>query len=71
MNSRERVLMALNHEEPDRVPFQDSPWPSTIERWHNEGLPREISPAEYFDFEIVNFGADTCAYRKPHPVATV
>ena len=59
MNSRERVLMVLHHEEPDRVPFHDSPWVSTIERWHEEGLPTEISPAEYFDFEIVNFGADT------------
>jgi len=59
MTSRERILMALNHQEPDRVPFHDTPWLSTIERWHKEGLPRDISPAEYFDFEIVSFTADT------------
>ena len=59
MNARERVSMALNHEESDRIPFHDSPWVSTIERWHSEGLPGDISPAEHFDFEIVNFGADT------------
>ena len=59
MTSRERVLMALNHEEPDRVPFHDSPWVSAIQRWYNEGLPTDISPAQYFDFEIVTFGADT------------
>ncbi len=59
MTSRERILMALNHQEPDRVPFHDSPWVSTVERWHNEGLPKDISPAEYFDFAIVSFGADT------------
>ena len=59
MTSRERVSLALNHKEADRVPIQDSPWPSTIERWCKEGLPQDISPAEYFDYEIVRFAADT------------
>ena len=58
MTARERVLMALNHEEADRVPIHDGPWVSAIERWHDEGLPREVNPAEYFDFELVGFGAD-------------
>ena len=59
MTSRERVLMALNHEEADRIPIYDSPWVAAIERWHNEGLPEEANPAEYFDYEWVGFGADT------------
>ena len=59
MTSRERVLMALNHEEADRVPMHDSPWVSTIQRWHQEGLPHDPPAAEYFDFEIVTFSADT------------
>ncbi len=59
MTARERVLVALNHEEADRVPIHDGPWVSAIERWHDEGLPREVNPAEYFDFELVGFGADT------------
>jgi len=59
MTSRERVLMALNHEQADRIPITDSPWVSAIDRWHQEGLPREVNPAEYFDFEWVDFGADT------------
>ncbi len=59
MTSRERVLMALHHEEADRVPIHDSPWVSSIERWHQEGLPVDVNPAEYFDFEMVTFGADT------------
>ena len=59
MISRERVSAALNHEEADRVPIQDSPWAATIERWHKEGLPVTVNPAEYFDYEIVRFGADT------------
>jgi uroporphyrinogen decarboxylase len=59
MNSRERVLAALNHEEADRVPMHDSPWAASIARWHKEGMPDDVSPAEYFDYEIVSFGADT------------
>jgi uroporphyrinogen decarboxylase len=59
MISRDRVLAALHHEEADRVPIHDSPWLATIDRWRGEGLPSDISPAEFFDFEIVNFGADT------------
>jgi len=59
MISRERVSAALGHEESDRVPIQDSPWVAAIERWHREGMPAEVNPAEYFDYEIVRFGADT------------
>ena len=59
MNSRERVLAALNFEEADRIPIHDSPWAATIVQWQEEGLPMDISPAEYFDYEIVGFGADT------------
>ena len=58
MDSRERVLKALRHEEPDRVPIQDSPWGFTVERWKNEGMPRDMGPAEYFDYEIVTIGCD-------------
>lgn len=58
MNSRERVKRALSFEEPDRVPIADSIWQSTVERWHREGLPADMSPAEYFDYEIVRFGPD-------------
>lgn len=59
MISRERVLAALNHEEADRVPIHDSPWAATIEKWQDAGLPVDVNPAEYFDYEIVCFGADT------------
>ncbi len=58
MTSRERVLAALKLEEADRIPIYDSPWASAIERWHQEGLLAEVNPAEYFDYEIVRFGAD-------------
>lgn len=51
--------MALDHQEADRIPIHDSPWVSSIERWHAEGLPLEVNPAEFFNYEWVGFGADT------------
>ncbi len=58
MTSRERVRMTLEHREPDRVPIHDSVWAATVSRRHKEGLPEEIPVSEYFDYEIVGFGAD-------------
>lgn len=58
MTSRERILLALNHKEPDRVPIHDSPWATTVRRWRREGLPENVSPHQYFGYEIVGFGAD-------------
>jgi len=44
VTSRERILAALNHQQPDRLPvWETTIWPETIERWHAEGLPREVS----------------------------
>jgi hypothetical protein len=48
----------LNHQEADRVPITESLWVSTVQRWREEGLPEDISPAEFFDYEIVSFGPD-------------
>ncbi|TET12792.1 hypothetical protein E3J84_01000 [Candidatus Aerophobetes bacterium] len=59
MTSRERVLLALNHKEADRVSIYDAPWIPTLKRWHDEGFPSGISAAEYFDYDIVRFSADT------------
>jgi len=58
VDSRERVKRVLRFEEPDRVPIDDSPWVSAVDRWHREGLPVDVSPAEYFGYEIVRFGPD-------------
>jgi uroporphyrinogen decarboxylase len=58
MTSRERVSMVMSGEVPDRVPFHDSYWGTTIQRWRNEGLPGNISPDEYFGCEIARLGGD-------------
>ncbi len=58
MTDRERVLSALDFQEADRVAIQDGPWTTTIRRWHEEGLPENIEPAEYFGFAMVGVSAD-------------
>ncbi len=64
LTSRERVRMALDHKEPDRVPIHDSPWAATVDRWRDEGFPHHVAPAEYFGYELCSFGAD-CTPRFP------
>lgn len=59
VNSQERVRLALSHQEADRIPIQDSPWASTVDRWRGEGLPSGMSAADYFGYELAGFGADT------------
>lgn len=59
MTPRTRVLAALNFQETDRIPIHDNPWVSTVERWRREGLPPDRSPAEFFDYELAVYGADT------------
>ncbi len=58
MTSRERFLLALNHKESDRIPIHDSPWGTTVARWHREGLPEGVSPGQYFGYELNGFGGD-------------
>lgn len=58
MTSRERVCLALQHKEADRIPIHDSPWGTTVARWHKEGLPEGESAASYFGFEFRGFGCD-------------
>ncbi|MFW6163829.1 MAG: hypothetical protein ACODAJ_13750, partial [Planctomycetota bacterium] len=58
MTSRERVRLALEHREPDRVPIDDSPWGTTVARWRREGLPEDTSPRQYFGYEFAKIGPD-------------
>ena len=59
LTPRERALMAIAHQETDRIPISDTVWAATASRWRTEGLPGEIPVSEYFHFEITGFGADT------------
>ena len=64
MTSRERMLRALRHRESDRVPICDSPWVTTVERWHREGLPADTTPHAFFGYERAGAGADL-SFRMP------
>ena len=58
MTSRERIDAALHFKEADRVAIQDGPWGTTIDRWHQEGLPAGVGPHEYFGYEMMGVGAN-------------
>lgn len=42
LSTHERMARMYAHQEADRVPITDSPWAATLERWHREGLPRDM-----------------------------
>ncbi len=53
MNGRERITKTLDFQTPDRVGMMDQFWPETLNRWwDNEGLPRNISLVDFFDFDF-------------------
>ena len=58
MTSRERVQAAVAHEEPDQAPCDDSFWEDCIARFHQEGMPQDVAPADYFDFDIGHIALD-------------
>ena len=67
MTSRERVDRALRHQRPDRVPFHESFWEATGNRWRREGLPAGVSPDDYFETEFRYIGVDN-SFAYPYEV---
>lgn len=67
MTSQERIMLALQHKEADRIAIQDGPWGTTVRRWHKEGLPDNESPSSYFKYEMISIGADL-SFRLPGQV---
>lgn len=59
MISRERIKRTLGHREIDRVAIQDRVWETTENRWRKEGLPKEVSAHDFFDYEITRIWIDT------------
>ena len=54
MKSRQRLQTVLARDIPDRVPLVDiSFWPQTLERWHEEGLPADVTPDDYFSLDRI------------------
>lgn len=52
LTSKERVRKLLVFEEPDRIARADGFWEDTLARWRAEGLPPEVDPSDYFDFDF-------------------
>jgi len=53
---RERVNLALEHREADRVPRAESFWPETIPLWQQQGLEVGVDVADLFEFDIMGAG---------------
>jgi uroporphyrinogen decarboxylase len=51
MTSKERIIAALEHREGDRVPFWESYWGATLNRWRREGLPSDADPTAHFGLD--------------------
>ncbi|MBP7937711.1 MAG: hypothetical protein KA354_23980 [Phycisphaerae bacterium] len=54
MTSHERFTRMFQHREADRVAMWDFPWPGTLKRWRNEGMPTDASYEDYFDVDKVS-----------------
>lgn len=59
LSSPERIKLALDFKEADRVAIHDAPWETAIRRWKREGMPEDAIPEDFFHYEIRSFGADT------------
>lgn len=61
MNSRERILAALNGQEMDRMPITEiGIWPETRMRWISEGMPADAGMEDYFGLDKISvFPFDT------------
>lgn len=65
MTSHERFARMYAHREADRIPIIDSPWGATIERWHSEGMPKEIGYVEYFGLDrVANIKGSRHRYKR-------
>jgi uroporphyrinogen decarboxylase len=59
MTTHERFARMYDHKEADRIPIIDSPWRTTIERWHEEGMPEDVNYVDYFGLDrVVGIGVD-------------
>jgi uroporphyrinogen decarboxylase len=59
LTGRERVALALAHQEADRIPRTDSFWPETIPLWQQQGFEVGNDIYDYFDFDICGAGWTT------------
>jgi uroporphyrinogen decarboxylase len=52
MNFRERFLNCMHFKPVDRVPYWwFGAWPATVDRWHKEGLPKDVHLERFFGLD--------------------
>ena len=51
LTERERILRVYKRQEIDRIPMIDNAWRGTINRWYNEGMPKDVAWEDYFGFD--------------------
>ena len=50
-----RLNLALQHQEPDRVPISDFSWGGFIERWRRDlGLALDANPYYHYDLDWIS-----------------
>jgi hypothetical protein len=64
MNARERFMAQMRFERVDRPLRYETLgfWGKTTTRWHEEGLPADVSPAEYFEMEVPSYLPVNCGF---------
>lgn len=62
MNSKERVLAAINFAKPDRIPRWDSYWPEFVAKWRGRIGPPDTDPADYYEIDMDRLAADECFF---------
>ena len=61
MTPTERVMTALCHREPDRVPVYESFWPEFVDKWRREkGLGPDVDIHEYYRLDLPGSGKVSC-----------
>ena len=48
MTAHERYTRMYEHRDADRVPITDGPWSVTVDRWHREGMPKDVAYQDFF-----------------------
>ncbi|MDR0657294.1 MAG: hypothetical protein LBG22_13355 [Treponema sp.] len=54
MTSKERITRMFEHQEADRVPITDDPWPGTLARWKREGMSEGVDWRDYFGVDKID-----------------
>ncbi|MCL2043069.1 MAG: hypothetical protein FWG89_02905 [Treponema sp.] len=53
MTTKERLTLAFEHREADRIPIADHPWAGTLARWKQEGMPPDADWRDFFDVDKI------------------